>query len=126
MIRMLVAGDGRHLVRAVILHGGLAWQVGNPHHPAEPGFRAVLPDRDHPVRLVDSAGHDLDPRTVDAAEAERRAARRAEIALCNRGRSERGGLAPGPGEVALLDIGERGEGRAGCLLTHPAMTDADL
>src|SRR5581483_5694341 len=69
MIRMLVADDGCHLLRAVILLRGLARHVGDAHDPAEPGFRAVLPCRDQPVRLVEGAGHDLDARAVDAAEA---------------------------------------------------------
>src|ERR1700739_4475173 len=81
MIRMLVAGDGRHLLRAVILHRGLAWQGRDADDPSEPGLRAELAGRNHPVRPVEGAGHDLDARAVDAAEAERRAAIPAEITL---------------------------------------------
>src|SRR5215472_15386671 len=69
MIRMLVADDGCHLFRAVVLQRGLARHVGDAHHPAEPGFGAELPGRDQPVRLVESAGHDLDAGAVDAPEA---------------------------------------------------------
>ena len=52
MVRMLVAGDGRHLLRPVILHRGLARQIGDADHPAEAGFGAELPCRDHVVRAV--------------------------------------------------------------------------
>src|SRR5215472_15377291 len=93
VIRMLVAGDGGHLLRAVTLHRGLARQIRDAHHPAEPGFGAILPRRDHVVRSVERAGHDLDARTIDAAEAQGRAAGRAEIALGNRGGAEGGRLA---------------------------------
>src|SRR6185437_16851663 len=96
MIRMLMAGDGGHLLRAVILYRGLARQIRDAHHPAEPGFRAKLPCWDHAIRPVESAGHDLDARAVDAAEAQRRAAGWAEIALGDRGGAERGRLALGP------------------------------
>src|SRR5215469_3087145 len=85
MIRMLVAGDGGHLLRAVVLYRGLARQIRNADDPAEPGFRAILPRRDHVVRPVESAGHDLDAWAVDATEAQGRAAVRAEIALGDRG-----------------------------------------
>src|SRR6516225_3055752 len=81
MIRMLVADDGCHLFRPVVLQRGLARHVRDPNHPAEPRFRAILSRRDHPVRPVEGAGHDLDPLPVDAAEAQRRAAIPAEIAF---------------------------------------------
>src|SRR5262249_52658311 len=84
MIRVLAADDGGHLVRAVILHRGLAWQVGDAAHPAEPRFGAILPRRDHPVRPVEGTGQDLDAWSVDAAEAQGCAAVAAEIALGDR------------------------------------------
>src|SRR5258707_3283103 len=90
MVRMLVADDATKLVRPVVLQRGLARQVGDADHPAEPGFGAELLGWYHPVRPVEGAGHDLDPRAVDAAEAERGAAIPAEIALGDRGGAERG------------------------------------
>src|SRR5258706_4319444 len=69
MVRMLVADDAVKLVRTVILQRGVAWQISNAHHPAKPGFGAELLGRYHPVRPVECAGHDLDPWSVDAAEA---------------------------------------------------------
>src|ERR1700738_2930954 len=80
MVRMLVADDAAKLFRPVILQRRLAWQVGNPDHPAEPGFDAILPGRHHVVGPVERARHDLDPRAADATEAQRRAAVGAEIA----------------------------------------------
>src|SRR5580692_3664823 len=126
MIRMLMADDAVQLVLAVALQRGLAWKVRYRNHPAEPGLGPILPDRDQPVRPVEGASHDLDTRTVDAAEAEWCAAVPAKIAFGDRRRAERGRLASGPGKVALFDLGERGERRSGCLLTHAAMADADL
>src|SRR5580698_3469086 len=69
MIRMLVADDAAQLVLAIVLQRSLARQVGNRDHPAEPGLGTVLPDRNQPIRAVEGAGHDLDARAVDAAEA---------------------------------------------------------
>src|SRR3984893_14336821 len=126
MVGMLVADDTAKLVRTIVLQRGLARQIGDGHHPAEPGFGAELLGRFHPVRTVERTGHDLDPGAVDAAKAERRAAGGAKITLGNRGGTEGGGFTAGPGEIAALDIGEGGERRAGRLLAHPAMTDADL
>src|SRR5713226_166359 len=126
MVRMLVADDAVELVRTVILQRGLARQVGDADYPAEPGFGTELLGRYHAVRAVERASHDLDPRPVDAAKAQRRAAGGAEIALGDRGGAECGRLAPGPGEVGAVNVGERRERRAGGLLAHTAMTDADL
>src|SRR5258708_1357609 len=126
MVRMLVADDAMKPVRTVVLQRGLARQIGDRHHPSETGLGSKLLGRHHPVRPVERAGHDLDPRSVDAAEAERRPAIGAEIALGDGGGAERGRLAAGPGEIAALDVRKRRERRAGCLLAHPAMTDADL
>ena len=42
MVRMLVADDAAELLGTVVLQRGLARQVGDRHHPAEPGFGAVL------------------------------------------------------------------------------------
>src|SRR5664279_6570335 len=126
MVRMLVADDAAKLLRPVILQRGLARQVGDADHPAEPGFGAELLGRHYQVRPVEGAGHDLDSGTVEAAKTQRRAAIPAEIALGDRGGTERGRLAPGPGEIGVIDVGERGERRAGSLLAHPAMTDADF
>src|SRR5437899_8749586 len=69
VVRVLVADDAVNFVRTVILQRGLARQVGDAHDPAEPGFGAVLPGRDHVVRPVEGAGHDLDAGAVDAPEA---------------------------------------------------------
>src|SRR5258706_7137859 len=113
MVRMLVADDAVHLVRTVILQRGLARQVGDSDHPAEPGFGAELLGRYHPVGAVKRAGHDLDPRPVDAAKAQRRAARRAKIALGDRRGAERGQLAAGPRGNASVHVSERRERRAG-------------
>src|SRR3981081_1092909 len=126
MVRMLVADDAAKLVRTVVLQRGLAWHVGDRHHPAEPGFGAKLLGRHHMVGPVEGAGHDLDSRAVDAAKAQRRAAVGAEIAHRDGGGAERGGLAPGPAESAAVDVGEGREWRAGRLLAHPAVADADL
>src|SRR3981189_1627796 len=98
MVWMLVADDTVKLVRTIVLQRGLAWQVGDRHHPAEPGFAAELLGRYHPVRPVERAGHDLDPGAVDAAKAQWGAAGDAEIALGDGGGAERGRLAAGPGE----------------------------
>src|SRR5262249_51158350 len=106
MIRMLVADDGRHLLRPLILHRGLARQVWGPNHPAEPGFGAILPRRRHAIGPVERAGHDLDLRSVDAAKTQRRAARRAKAALRDRGGAEEGRLALGPDQIAPLDGGK--------------------
>ena len=126
MVRMLVADDAAKLVRTVILQRGLARHVGDRHHPAEPGFGAELLGRYQLVGAVERAGHDLDPRTIDAAKAQRRAAIPAEITLGKGRGAERGRLAPGPGEIAAVDVSEGRERRAGRLLAHPAMTDADF
>src|SRR3989442_2573925 len=126
MVRMRVADDATKLGRAVVLQRGLARQIGDADHPAEPGFGAELLGRYHPVRPVEGAGHDLDPRAVDAAEAERGAAIPAKIALGDGGGAERGWLAAGPDEVLAVNVGERRKWRAGGLLAHPAMTDADF
>src|ERR1700737_1267235 len=72
MVRMLVADDAVQLVRTVILQRGLARQVGDADHPAEPGFGAELLGRYHPVGAVERAGHDLDPRAVHAGKGEGR------------------------------------------------------
>src|SRR3954468_23903560 len=69
MIRMLVAADGRQLLRPIILLRGLARKVGDADPPAEPGFGSILPRRHYPVGAVECAGHDLDPGAADAAEA---------------------------------------------------------
>src|ERR1700704_3481019 len=126
MVRMLVADDAVKLVRTVILQRGLTWHVGDRHHPAEPGFGGELLGRPHAVRAVERAGHDLDPRAVDAAKAQRRAAIGAKIAHRDGGGPERGWLAAGPGEIATLNVSEGRERRAGRFLAHPAATDADL
>src|SRR5947209_5456237 len=126
VVRMLVADDSAKLIRTVVLQRRLARQVGDPYHPSKPGFAAELLGRHHPVRAVECAGHDLDSRTVEAAEAQRCAAVGAEIALGDGGGAERGGLAAGPGEIVAVDIGKGSERGAGCLLTHPAMANADL
>src|SRR5260370_2634209 len=126
MVRMLVADDAAKLVRTVVLQRGLAGHVGDRHHPAEPGFGVELVARHHPVRAVEGAGHDRDPRTVNAAKAQRRAAVFAVVALRDRGGAECGRLAVGPAEIGAVDVGEGGERRAGGLLAHPAMTDADF
>src|SRR5258705_194230 len=126
MVRMLVADDATKLVRAVVLQRGLARQIGDADHPAEPGFGAELLGRYHPVRPVEGAGHDLDPRAIDAAEAERGAAIPAKIALGDGGRAERGPLAAGPGEVLAVNVGKLTKGPAGGPFAHPAMTDADF
>ena len=69
MVRVLVADDAVKLVRAVVLQRGLARHVGDRHHPAEPGFGAELLGRYQLVGAVERTGHDLDPRTIDAAKA---------------------------------------------------------
>jgi len=74
MVRVLVAGDGRHLLRPVILLRGLARQIGDADHPAEPGFGSILPRRHHSVGAIERPGHDLDPGAADPAEAQGRAA----------------------------------------------------
>src|SRR5882672_3025491 len=126
MVRVLVADDAAKLVRAVILQGGLARHVGDRHHPAEPGFGAELLSRYQLVGAVERAGHDLDSRAADAAKAQRRAAIPAKIALGERRGLECSWLAAGPGEIAAVDVSEGREWRAGRLLAHPAMTDADF
>src|SRR5260370_55428 len=118
MVRMLVADDAVDLVRTVILQRGLARQVGDADHPAQPGFGAELLGRYHPVRAVERAGHDLDSSAVDAAKAQRRAAGGAEITLGDGGGAERGWLAAGPGEIAAVNVSERRERRAGRLLAQ--------
>src|SRR3954451_7611894 len=123
---MLVVGDGRQLFRTVILYGRLARQVGDAENPAEPGFGSILPGRNQPVGTVEGAGHDLDPGTVDAAEAQGRAAIPAEVTLGDRRGFERSRLAAGPAKVRMLDIGKGSERRARGFLAHPAMTDRDL
>src|SRR5260370_15558061 len=126
MVRMLVADDATKLVRAVVLQRGLARQIGDADHPAEPGFGAELLGRYHPVLPVQGAGHDLDPRAIDAPAAAPGVAIPAKIALGDRGRAERGRLAAGPGEILTVNVGKRRKWRAGGLLAHPAMTDADF
>src|SRR5580700_1586673 len=126
MVRMLVADDAVNFVLAVVLERGLAWEVCNCDHPAEPGFGAVLPGRDQTIRPVEGTGHDLDAGPVNAAEGERGAASSTKVALGDGGGAERGRFAAGPGEIALFDLGKGREWRAGCLLAHPAMTDGDL
>src|SRR5579862_4353240 len=106
MVRMLTADDTVKLFLSVALQRGLAAQVRNCDHPAEPGFCSILADRDQPIGPVEGAGHDLDAGAVDAAEAERCAAIATEIALSNRRGTERGRLAPRPGKIALFDLGK--------------------
>src|SRR5262245_16665720 len=125
MVGMLVALDGRHLLLPVVLHRGLARQVGNADHPAEAGFGAILPGRDDMVGPVEIAGQDLDLGSIDEAETERRAAGGAKVTQRDRGGLERGRLAARPAETLALDIGEGGERCAGRLLAHPAVADAD-
>src|SRR5215210_1526654 len=81
MVRMLVADDVLELIPTIVLQGSLARQVGNPNHPAKSGLTAELLRRHHPVRAVEGAGHDLDLGPFDAAEAERRTALGAKVAL---------------------------------------------
>ena len=69
MVRVLVADDASELFRAVTLHRGLAREVGNADHPAQPGFGAILPGRNQPVWAVERTRHDFDPGAADAAEA---------------------------------------------------------
>src|ERR1700730_18616574 len=126
MVRMLVADDAAKLVSPVVLQRGLARHVGDRDHPAEPGFGAELLGRYHPVGAVEGAGHDLDSRAVDAAKTQRRAAILAVVAFSDGGGAERGRLAAGPAEIAAVDVGEGGKRRAGRLLAHTAMTDADF
>src|SRR6266481_5500808 len=126
MVRMLVADDAICLFRPVILQRGLARQIGDANHPAEPGFGSILPGWYDLIRPVERTGHDLDPRAVDAAEAERRATIPAKVTHGDGGRLKRRRLAAGPGEIGILDVGEVGERRTGGLLAHQAMTDADL
>jgi len=125
MIRMLVADDAAHLLRPIILLRGLARQVGKTNHPAEPGFGAILAGGDHAVGAIEGAGHDLDPRAIDMPKAQWRAAILAKVTLGDRGRTEGGRLAAGPGEVALFDLGKGGEWSAGGLLAHAAMANTD-
>src|SRR5258705_1814896 len=106
MVRMLVADDATMLLRPVVLQRGLARQIGDADHPAEPGFGAELLGRYHPVRPVEGAGHDLDPWAVDATEAERGAAIPAKIAFGDGGGAERGRLAAGPGEILTVNVGQ--------------------
>src|SRR5512140_1760846 len=126
MIRMLMADDGRHLLRPVILLRGLARQIRDAHHPAEAGFASILTRRHQAVGPVEGAGHDLDPVAVDAAEAERRAAGGAIAAIGDRRGAEERRLALGPGKFRPVDVGEGGERRAARLLAHPAMADRNL
>src|SRR3954451_25423371 len=125
VVWMLVADDALDLVGTVVLERRPARQVRDRDRPAKPGFAAELLRRHQLVRAVESAGHDLDLGTIDTAETERRAAVGTEVALGNRGRAERGRHSTGPGESAMVDFGKGREWRAGCLLTHPAMTNAD-
>src|SRR5882762_7569209 len=99
MVWMLVADDVVQLVRTVVLQRGLARQIGDADHPAEPGFGAELLGWYHPVRAVERAGRDLDSSAIDAAKAQRRAAGGAEIALGDGGGTERGWRAAGPAEI---------------------------
>src|SRR3954447_11444466 len=106
---MLVADNAGKLILAIILKGRLARKIRNPDHPAEPGFGPELSRRRHPVRAVEGAGHDLDPGAFDPPEAEWRAAVRAEVALGDGRGAESRGLSARPGEIALVDFGERSE-----------------
>src|SRR4051812_30791888 len=112
---MLMADDARHLLRSVVLLRGLARQIGDRDYPAEPGFRAELPRRHDAVGPVESPGHDLDPRSIDAAEAERRAASRTEVTVSDGGRAERSRLAARPYEMIAIHVGEGRERGARCL-----------
>ena len=55
MVRMLVADDGGHLFRPIILQRGLARQVDDGSDPAEPGLGSVLPDRHQAAQKPRSA-----------------------------------------------------------------------
>src|SRR6266481_458976 len=126
MVRMLVADDAICLFRPVILQRGLARQIGDANHPAEPRFGSILPGWYDLIRPVERTGHDLDPRAVDAAEAERRATIPAKVTHGDGGGLKRRRFAAGPGKIGVLDIGEGSERRTGGLLAHPTMADADL
>src|SRR2546423_13354959 len=104
VVWMLVADDALDLVGTVVLERRPARQVRDRDRPAKPGFAAELLRRHQLVRAVESAGHDLDLRTADTAETERRAAIGTEAALGNRGRAERGRRPPGPGGSTLADF----------------------
>src|SRR5437764_10174887 len=69
VVRMLMADDAVNFVPTVILQRGVARQIGDADYPAEPGFGSILPGRNHAVRPIERAGHDLDPWAVDPAEA---------------------------------------------------------
>src|SRR4051794_19629165 len=125
MVRMLMADDGRHLLRSVILLRGLAWKIGDPDHPAEAGLGAELPRRHHVVGAVERTGHDLDAVAVGAAKAQRRAAGGAKAALGDGGRAEERRLPLGPGKVRLVHVGKGSERRPAGLLAHPAVADRD-
>src|SRR6266404_2637923 len=58
VVRVLMADDAVKLFRSVILQCGLARQIGDAHHPAEPGFGSILPGRNHVVRPVERTRHD--------------------------------------------------------------------
>ena len=127
MVRMLVADDASPSSPArnsacVVWLGRLAMPTTQPSRDSVPYCRVGTTRSGRSKR----AGHDLDPGAADPAEAQGRAAGGAEIALGDRGGLERRRLAAGPGEIFVLDVGERGERRARCLLAHPAMADADL
>src|SRR5882757_10701516 len=106
MVRMLVADDLAELFRAVILQRGLAWKVDDGADPAQPRLGSVLQGRDHPVRPVECAGHDLDLGAADAAKAQGRAAGGAEISFGDRRGAERRRLAARPGKMFVRYVGE--------------------
>src|SRR5947209_7860534 len=106
MVRMLVADDFAELFRAIILQRGLARQVDDGPDPAQPRLGSKLQGRDHPVRPVERAGHDLDLSAADAAEAERRAAGGAEIAHRNRRGAEGRWFSTRPGKMLVRNVGE--------------------
>ena len=126
MVRMLVADDA---CRASPARNSAAWSGSADWRcrpPSRAGIRFHIAGSAPPGRGGRSvAGHDLDPGAADAAEAQRRAAGGAEIALGDRGGFERRRLAAGPAKVRVLDIGEARRMARRRLLAHPAMADAD-
>src|SRR5258708_16911883 len=60
MVRVLAADDAVKLFRAIVLQRGLARQVYDGHHPAEPRFGAKLLGRHQPGPPAEGAGPDRD------------------------------------------------------------------
>src|SRR5262245_15578499 len=87
----------------------LGRQRGDPVEPADAALPPVMADGRDVLWMVEAAERDRNGVRIVIAEAQRRSAARAEVAMGERGAGETRGCPPRPGEAAASNRGERGE-----------------